>query len=101
LFHATPTTSSAVRLDPQYRADPLADRTITDILDAWPALPEGAGAAQRAVAHAEQWRRLGEVNRLIAGWQGNADLSDWADPVKIRRAELLFASWRGAGSKSS
>src|SRR5665647_1526634 len=46
--------------DPQRQADPLADQTMADILGTWPVLPDTASAAERAAAHAEQWRRIAE-----------------------------------------
>ena len=102
---------------PAYRADPLADATIADIVGPWPSEPGAASTAERIQAQAGQWQRIAQVNRLIGQWQSNAELSgwqappgtapeiavalqaylqaaqqlpDWADPVKIQRAEVLF-----------
>ncbi|HEY8906018.1 MAG TPA: DUF2236 domain-containing protein, partial [Rhodoferax sp.] len=106
--------------DPQRQADPLADQTMADILGTWPVLPDTASAVERAAAHAEQWRRIAEVNRLMTSWQSNAVvaqwqappesspevaqalqhylasaqvLPSWADPAKLARAEELFMDY--------
>jgi len=120
LFLQNLSPAFAASVNPQLRADPLADRTIADILGVWTALPDTASASERALAHAEQWQRIAEVNRLIASWQTNADLldwqappgtqadvaralqhyvasaqtlPDWADPAKLERAEELFMDY--------
>jgi hypothetical protein len=103
-----------------YQADPLADATIASIVGAWQPVPKTASAAERMLAHAAQWQRIAQVNRLLGQWQGNADLAawqappdtapdiaaalhtyvqaaqrlpDWADPVKIQRAEVVFMDY--------
>lgn len=89
---------------PELRADPLADDTISRIVDACDS-PGGP------------WTAIGIVNRELATWQTNADLAswraspgtppeiaaalerylregstlpDWADVNRISRAETLF-----------
>jgi hypothetical protein len=116
-YHPEPATAVP---QPQFRADPLADHTIAEILGVWADVPESASAADRALAHAKQWQRIAEVNRLIGSWQSNADLMnwqappgtspevaqglegylsaaqtlpDWADPAKLARAEELFMDY--------
>lgn len=108
------------RGNPQFRADSLADDTVSDMLGVWQPVPDTASATERTRVHAEQWQRIAEANRLIAGWQSNADLPgwqappgappelakalqhyvqvapvlpDWADPAKIQRAEALFMDY--------
>lgn len=117
LYHAE---QDAAAPSPSLRADPLADHTMTDMLGVWAVLPDSASAADRAQAHAQQWLRIAEVNRLISSWQSNADLMawqappgtspevaqalerflsaaqtlpDWADPAKLERAEALFMDY--------
>jgi hypothetical protein len=108
------------RGNPQFRADSLADDTVSDMLGVWQPVPDTASATERTRVHAEQWQRIAEANRLIAGWQSNADLPgwqappgapaelakalqhyvqvalvlpDWADTAKIQRAEALFMDY--------
>lgn len=84
------------------RADPLADDTIAAILAGY---------------DGDQWQAIGIVNRLLAQWNSNADVTSWrapdgtpapiaaalqsylaaaaslpawADPARIARAEALF-----------
>ncbi len=117
LYHAE---QDAAAPSPSLRADALADHTMTDMLGVWAVLPDSASAADRAQAHAQQWLRIAEVNRLISSWQSNADLMawqappgtspevaqalerflsaaqtlpDWADPAKLERAEALFMDY--------
>jgi hypothetical protein len=94
----------------QLHADPLADRTLAEILGPWP--------PGHATADAPQWSRIDTVNRLLSQWADNAALSTWqaqgdgvdesmaaalnhfvqkaqvlpvwADAGKIERAEQLF-----------
>jgi len=91
----------------QHVADPLADDTVAAVLGRW-----------SDIDLAERLRRIGVMNRLIAGWTTNADLDGWravgegvtpaiaapieayvqagrhlpawADTAKIARAERLF-----------
>lgn len=57
-----------------WQADPLADDTIARILGSWPEDSELPGA------QAEQWQRIGCVNRLFATWADNAALTGWQAP---------------------
>jgi len=94
----------------QHHADPLADKTIADILGDWP--------AGDVAVDAPQWARIDTVNRLfgewtdnqsLVGWTAQGDgvdapmaralnhyvqtaevLPPWADAKKIERAEKLF-----------
>jgi hypothetical protein len=90
----------------QFSADPLADDAVAAALGPW----SETGIDERLA-------RIGTLNRLIGSWRINADLvgwqagpgvpvemaqalqqfvatarllPDWADPVKITRAEKLF-----------
>lgn len=54
----------------QHHADPLADKTINDILGEWPPGDMAPDAAQ--------WERIRTVNRLIGEWVDNASLQGWA-----------------------
>ena len=102
--------SDAALADMQHHADPLADKTIADILGDWP--------AGDVAVDAPQWARNDTVNRLFGQWADNATLvgwtaqgegvdaamadalnyyvqtaqvlPDWADARKIERAEKLF-----------
>ena len=102
--------SDAALADMQHHADPLADKTIADILGDWP--------AGDVAVDAPQWARIDTVNRLFGQWADNATLvgwtaqgegvdaamadalnyyvqtaqvlPDWADARKIERAEKLF-----------
>ena len=102
--------SDAALADMQHHADPLADKTIADILGDWP--------AGDVAVDAPQWARIATVNRLFGQWADNTTLVDWtaqgegvdaamadalnhyvqtaqvlpnwADARKIERAEKLF-----------
>ncbi|MFN3440184.1 MAG: oxygenase MpaB family protein [Acidovorax sp.] len=106
----TAPVSDATLAGMQHHADPLADKTIADILGDW---PEGDVAAD-----APQWARIDTVNHLFGQWADNASLvgwtaqgkgvdaamskalndyvqtaqvlPPWADAAKIERAEKLF-----------
>ena len=106
----TAPVSDATLAGMQHHADPLADKTISDILGDW---PEGDVAAD-----APQWARIETVNRLLSQWVDNASLTHWtaqgdgvdktmsdalnhyvktaqilppwADAAKIERAEKMF-----------
>ncbi len=106
----THTISDAELAGMQHHADPLADKTIADILGDW---PEGD-----VTVDAPQWARIDTVNRLFGQWTDNASLAGWtaqgegvddamskalnhyvqtalalpawADARKIERAEKLF-----------
>lgn len=65
----------------QLQADPLADRTIAEILGPWQATVPGA--ADWHAAHAAQWERIALVNRLIAQWRDNASIADWQAPAGV------------------
>lgn len=106
----THTISDAELAGMQHHADPLADKTIADILGDW---PEGD-----VTVDAPQWARIDTVNRLFGQWKDNASLAGWtaqgegvddamskalnhyvqtalalpawADARKIERAEKLF-----------
>lgn len=60
-------------------ADPLADDTIAAILGSELRV-EGVLAARGGEMRAAPWRRIAEVNRLIAQWRTNADVADWQAP---------------------
>jgi hypothetical protein len=105
----------------RYQADPLADATVSDILGAWNVVPPEAGIEESLRINANQWQRLGCVNRLFGKWQNNASLTDWktqdssaspevaakleayvqkaqampdwADRAKIERAEAIFLDY--------
>jgi hypothetical protein len=66
----TAPVSDATLAGMQHHADPLADKTIADILGDW---PEGDVAAD-----APQWARIETVNRLFNEWVDNASLTHWA-----------------------
>ncbi|WP_462390510.1 oxygenase MpaB family protein [Acidovorax sp. Q11] len=94
----------------QHHADPLADKTIADILGDWP--------AGDVAMDAPQWARIDTVNRLFGQWADNASLvrwtaqgegvdaaiskalnhyvetaqvlPPWVDSKKVERAEKLF-----------
>ena len=95
----------------QYQADPLADETMARILGPWQnpvdAASQAAHWAKIALVNTQfaQWT----TNQSLVNWQGTAGLlpgpiqaelqaylaagqalPDWADPVKIERAEALF-----------
>ncbi|MBS0433973.1 MAG: DUF2236 domain-containing protein [Proteobacteria bacterium] len=100
----------------RFEADPLADRTIADILGPWAPPQAGVSIAEAGALYADHWQRIGWVNALIAGWQDNASLDqeelpgvpepitkalreyaaaaralpDWAEPELIARAEEIF-----------
>lgn len=101
----------------QFEADPLADRAVAALLRPWNGLQSAPAPGGLLEANADQWRRLGAVNRLFEGWVDNASVADWhappgtppdvaqavesylreapglpawADPEKISRAEALF-----------
>lgn len=61
----------------RYRADPLADQTIADIVGPWAELPPEASAAELEAAHGAQWERLSLVTRVISQWQDNGKLANW------------------------
>ena len=69
----------------QYRADPLADRTINDILGPWGQLPDAAaaklqesGEASTLVAQWQpQWQKLAAVTQTFAQWTDNGSISGW------------------------
>lgn len=115
-------TQTNVLLDrARYQADPLADATVSGILGAWNLVPPGAGVEESLRINANQWQRLGSVNRLFGKWQNNASLvgwktqdeatspdiaaeleayvqkaqamPDWADHAKIERAEAIFLDY--------
>lgn len=101
----------------QRQADPLADATVSAVLDPWPAPDAPTEAAPLLAALAPQWERIAQLNRAISQWETNADLAnwhpdpdlpaatalalrryldaacllpDWADAQRIARAETLF-----------
>ncbi len=102
--------SDAALADMQHRADPLADKTIADLLGDWP--------AGDVALDAPQWTRIDTVNKLFGQWSDNATLvgwtaqgegvdaamakalnhyveaaqvlPEWADARQIERAEKLF-----------
>ena len=53
----------------QHHADPLADKTIADILGDWP--------AGDVAVDAPQWARIDTVNRLFGEWTDNQSLVGW------------------------
>jgi hypothetical protein len=102
----------------QYRADPLADDTISRILGAWNLAPM---AASNPTALAQpQWQKLAAITQTFTQWQDNRSINDWrpnagiaseigaplqiytgasrqlpewADHKKIERAEALFMDY--------
>ena len=108
--HPTQAISDADLASMQQHADPLADKTIADILGPWPpGLPP---------EDAPQWAQIKTVNRLFGEWTTNASIQGWkatgkgvdeemakalqdylargqvlpawADAHKIERAEKIF-----------
>ncbi len=105
----------------QYRADPLADTTISNILGAWNSPPTGSSRPTLVTTWQSQWQKLATVtqtfaqwpdNRSIGAWQASGaglspeigaplhsyaqasrHLPDWADLSKIERAEALFMDY--------
>ena len=100
----------------QYRADPLADATISNILGPWAKPAEPVTTAQWQ----PQWQKLAMVSQLFAQWSDNRNvtawkaplgtapeiglplenylnsanhLPGWADPNKLKRAEALFMEY--------
>ncbi len=102
----------------QFETDPLADRTIADILGPWQPPAPGVSVAEAESLYKPQWDRIDLVNAVLATWNDNASLDqwpsrvpnlpppivdalkqyvdgarvlpDWADPVQIARAEAIF-----------
>ena len=102
----------------RYLADPVADATVSHIVGPWNDVPPLAGIEDSQRINADQWQRLGPVNRLFGKWQNNGSLigwkahdpatppdiaakledyvkaaqalPDWADPAKIELAETVF-----------
>ena len=102
----------------QYRADPLADKTIADILRSGTPMDT---ALPLALQWKNQWQTLAAVTRVFEQWPDNRSLvewsdtgtgltpdaaahlaaytragralPDWADPAKIERAEALFSDY--------
>ena len=107
----------------QFRADPLADATIADILGLWSQPVPNTPAAQPMLATNWQphWQKLATVNRMFEQWPDNRSLAswraagsglapemgaplehfvdtaqrlpDWADADKLERAETLFMEY--------
>lgn len=99
-------------------ADKPADDAVARIVGDWQTLPSDTDAQALRDAHGEQWKRLGQATALLDDlgpngalehWKAaGADvdpevalavqdfvraqqaLPDWADAVKLRRAETLF-----------
>lgn len=70
----------------QYRADPLADMTINDILGPWDQLADAAAAvklqesgeaATLAAQWQPQWQKLAAVTQTFAQWTDNGSISGW------------------------
>jgi ER-bound oxygenase mpaB/B'/Rubber oxygenase, catalytic domain len=60
----------------QYRADPLADATVAQMLGEWSI--SAADDVQTTIrANAAHWLRIQEANRLMAQWIDNASLTNW------------------------
>ncbi len=105
---------------PAYRADPVADGVISEILG--PCVPSALALKATDWVHAcaDQWAHIEQVNRCIATWTSNADLQgwqppagiephvgvalqrylatglqlpDWADPARIHKAEETFMDY--------
>ena len=120
LNHANATWTSELLDRMQYEADPLADRTIAAILGPWQGLHASATRAELAAQNAARSERLAAVTRVFDDWKNNASvqrwvappgtptevavaieaylraapgLPAWADPAKIRRAEVLFTDF--------
>lgn len=118
-MQAPESTVNPVLLDRmRYRADPLADTTVSRILGPWHEVAATSSSDDALRTNAAQWQRLGAVNRLFGKWQDNRSLIGWrvedrdtppeiaalledyvrtaqvlpawADPAKITRAEELF-----------
>ena len=111
-----------IALDPmQYRADPLADTTISNILGVWNSPRIGTSPPTLATTWQPQWQKLATVSQTFAQWPDNRSISawqasgaglspeigaplqcyaqasrhlpDWADLSKIERAEALFMDY--------
>jgi hypothetical protein len=66
LVEALPDDAQLERM--RYRADPLADQTVSRILGPWPSAPADV---------ARQQQRMAVVSRLFMSWQDNQSLQDW------------------------
>ena len=116
-----PQPSTTLRLEPRDRADPLADATIAAIVGDWGLVAAAATREQALAGHAPQWRRITAVNQLLGQWATNAaidtwpgdassaepeviaplrqylqaakGLPEWADPVRLQRAETIFMEY--------
>ena len=88
------TASSAVAPDSlhtlldrmQFRADPLADDTIANILGPWHQLPDAAAAvallaagnrSTLAMQWQPQWQKLATVSQTFEQWTDNRSISEW------------------------
>lgn len=121
-MQAPESTVNPVLLDRmRYRADALADGTVSRILGPWTDVPAGVGADEALRRNAASWLRLAAVNRLFGKWQDNRSLAGWrvedagtspdiaavledyvraaqvlppwADAARIARAEELFTDF--------
>ena len=118
---AAPLVTEALLDRMQYRADPLADTTMSSILGPWNFLLTDASPKVLATTWQPQWEKIAIVsqtfaqwpdNRSIANWQGlgaglvpeiadplqryaraSVHLPQWADTQKIERAETLFMDY--------
>ena len=73
----------------QYRADPLADATISNILGSWHQLPDAAAVehllssgsvatvATIATNWQAQWQKLAAVSQTFAQWSNNSNIAEW------------------------
>ena len=78
----------------QYRADPLADDTVSRIVGAWQAVSASTTAAEHLERNPEQWRRLDAATRAMSQWQGNAALAAWPsqlEPAPVTPPDMVAA----------
>jgi ER-bound oxygenase mpaB/B'/Rubber oxygenase, catalytic domain len=61
----------------QWRADPLADETVAQLLGPWQSANPSQHEAALFAANADHWLRIRIANKLIAQWTNNASLLDW------------------------
>jgi ER-bound oxygenase mpaB/B'/Rubber oxygenase, catalytic domain len=62
----------------QFAADPLADRTVNQIIGTWSLA--NLDAKGILAANATQFDRIKQANRLMATWTSNSALKDWQPP---------------------
>ena len=78
--YTTNTTNTALdRM--QYRADPLADTTISSILGSWNSAPTATPIL--ATTWQAQWQKLAAVSQIFVQWPDNRSINDWQPGVGI------------------